>query len=259
MTSPLHAALVARAEEIDLQRMAAKASLKRLMEESAANPILNGAISGERYFSPDTTDAALKALFTSVSQLSGTTTSPVDLGHDFRSCVDVPHHRRDDEHLIRDGLLNALRKYPAERLQQNGQRQLRLKVLRALWLRPGCHSSPRMERAGWVIRMSGGHCTYSKEPRPNAALSESLASAIPNLLELICKTTDELNRELADYDETLRAWWGYGSPISRRILEDYPRIGFRVFKDKAEITISHDDAETLQLELAELIAQQYAA
>lgn len=259
MSTDLHAALVAKAEEIDRQRMAAKDSLKRLMEEAAENPILKGAISGERYFSPDTTDAALKALYAAISEICGTKTHQLEVGHDFRSRVEVPYHRRDEPSLIREGLLNALAKYPAETLHQNAQKQLRGHVMRALWLRQGGPSSPRMERAGWVIRMSGGHSPYCSEPKANDALERSLRFGIPNLLELICQTPEELERELSEYDVVLKAWLGAGSPATRKILEDYPRIRVKVFKDKAEITLSIQDAETLQIEIAEEIAERMAA
>jgi len=258
MSTDLHAALVAKAEEIDRQRMAAKESLKRLMEESAENPILKGAISGDRYFSPGTTTAAVKALYAAISEICGTKTHQLEIGHDFRSQVEAPYHRRDEPNLIRGALLNALAKYPAETLHENAQKQLRGKVMRTLWVRPG-PNGPRLEKSGWVIRMSGGHSTYAAEPRANSALEQSLREGIPQLLELICQTPEELEREMSEYDTALRAWLGSGAPAPRRILEDYSRIRFRVFKEKAEIVLSIQDAETLQIELAEQMAEQRAA
>lgn len=258
MSTELHAQLIQAAERIDAQRMAAKAALSELMHAASDNPILKYSLDGARYFCPETTHAATSALLTAVSTLCGTRTHAVDLGHEFPRQLDVNRSDGDSPTLIRDALVRALEAFPAEQLRELGRKQLRLKAWRGLWLRPGCHSSPRQERAGWVIRMCGGHDTYSREPRANAALHETLHRTIPSLLELLIDDPAEFDAELHDYQVVLNAWDRSGSPVGRKILEDYRRFGFRVFKEKAELILSHADAETLQVELADVMAREAA-
>jgi len=255
----LHAQLVAAADQIDLQRIAANEALSQILASASDNPILKYAIDGERYFSPDTVSASVRLILSKVSHLCGTHTSPLDLGHEFTRLFDVHRSQQDNPHLIRDTLIRALEQKPAERLKEIAQNQLRLQVWRALWLRPGGTHAPRQERAGWVIRMSGGYDTYSRTPRASNALHENLHRAIPRLLELLIDDPAALEAQLDDYRTVLKAWDRAGSPVTRRILEDYRRIGFRVFKDKAEIILSHVDAEVLQIEMADLMAQEMAA
>ncbi len=259
MSTDLHSQLMAEAEKIDLQRRAAQETLAALMSTAASNPILKYAIDGERYFSPDTTAAAVKRILGVVSKLCGTHTTPLDLGCEFTRGFDAHRSQAENPHLIRDTLARALERKSAEQLAEVGRKQLRLLALRGLWLRPDGNTPPRLERAGWVIRMAGGHDSYSRTPRASTALNENLHSTIPRLLELLIDDPTELDAELSTYRAVLKEWDRAGAPVSRKILEGYRRIGFRVFKDKAEIILSMSDAEKLQLELADVMAKELAA
>ncbi|MBT9165594.1 MAG: hypothetical protein DDT25_00248 [Chloroflexi bacterium] len=238
----LHSRLMAEAERIDLQRIAANETLKNLATSAADNPILKNAIDGERYFSPDTTGSAIKRILSMISHLSGSKTAPLELDREFTQGFFEAHRSQaDNPHLIRDTLARALERVPAEQLKGSSQHQLRLLVWRALWLRPGTACAPRQERGGWVIRMPGA-----------TSLHDSLHTTIPRLIELLIDDPAELDAELDDYRAVLKAWNEAGSPVSRKILEDYRRIGFRIFTQKAEVILSLTDAEKLQIEMADI-------
>ncbi len=98
--------------------------------------------------------------------------------------------------------------------------------------------------------MAGGHDTCSRTTRANTVLRDNLHVAIPQLLELLIDDPAELDADLDDYRTVIKAWDGAGSPVSRKILEDYRRLGFRIFKEKAEVILSMADADKLQTELS---------
>jgi len=257
MSCETHQKLMAIADQVDLRYQDAQAAIATLLKAAQSNPILKATLCAERFYSPNAAAAAGKALVDAVADECATATMRPDLPDQFAHLIHQVREGWDKPNPARRAMEYALLRSPVEKIRALTQRQLRMRVRGALWLRNENHSSPRLERAGWVIRMTGGHDTYlrSSGPKASSATLQTLATAIPAVLELVCSGPDELAVELAAFKSALDQWDSAGMPATRKIVEGYRRIGFRLFKDKAEIILSEADAEVLQVEMAQVMEE----